>query len=44
MPCKKDWLDMFHENMDGAHIYLRDDRSHEIRGYGDIYVNFPNSK
>ena len=42
MSCKRDWFDTYHEVNNGAHIYLGDNRSHEIKGYGDISVAMPN--
>ena len=42
MSCKSDWLDTYHEINNGGHIYLGDNRSHEIKGYGNISVMMPN--
>ena len=32
----------YHENNNGTHIPLGDNRSHEIKGYGDVCVTLPN--
>jgi len=40
--CNKDWFENYHETNNGANIYLRDDRSHQLKGYGDAYVTLPN--
>jgi hypothetical protein len=42
MSCNKDWFENYHEKNNGANIYLGDDRSHQIKGYGDVYVTLPN--
>ena len=44
MSCKKEWFDEYHENIDGTHIYLGDNRSHKVQGYGVINVNLPNGQ
>lgn len=44
MSCKRDWFDTYHEINNGGHIYLGDNRSHEIKGYGDISVMMPNGQ
>jgi hypothetical protein len=39
MSCNRNWFDTCHENINDVHkIYLGDDRSHEIKGYGDVSV------
>jgi hypothetical protein len=35
MSCNKDWFENYHETNNGANIYLGDDRSHQVKGYGD---------
>ena len=44
MSCVKEWFDEYHESTDATHIYLGDNRSHKIQGYGVICVNLPNGK
>ena len=44
MSCKRDWFDTYHEFNNGAHIYLGDNRSHEMKGYGCISVTMPNGQ
>ena len=39
MSCNKYWYDEYYEKSDGAHIYLGDNRSHKVLGYGVISVN-----
>ena len=42
MTCNKKWYANFKEKQNGASIYLRDDRTHQIKGYEDILVTLPN--
>jgi hypothetical protein len=42
MSCNKEWLENYHETNNGAKIYLGDDRSHQIKGYGDVCVTLTN--
>jgi hypothetical protein len=42
MKCSKTWYRNFKETCNGAHIYLGDDRSYQINGYGDILVTLLN--
>ena len=42
MTRNKHWFEDFKEINEGAHIYLGDDRSHQIKGCGKIYVILPN--
>ena len=44
MSCNKNWFDEYHDNTDGTHIYLGDNRSHKVQGYGIICVNLPNGQ
>lgn len=44
MSCKRDWFDTYHEINKDGHIYLGDNRSHEIEGYGNISVMIPNGQ
>ena len=44
MSCNKNWFDEYHDNIDGTHIYLGDNRSHKVQGYGVICVNLPNGQ
>ena len=44
MSCLKEWFDEYHESTDATHIYLGDNRSHKIQGYGVICVNLPNGQ
>jgi hypothetical protein len=44
MSCNRDWFETYHEINNGSNIYLGDDRSHQIKGYGDICVTFPNGQ
>ena len=44
MSCNRDWFDEYHENTDGTHIYLGDNRSHKVKGYGVICVKLPNGQ
>jgi hypothetical protein len=42
MCCNKDLFENYHETNNGANIYLGDGLSHQIKGYGDVYLTFPN--
>ena len=42
MSCHKIWLKNFQEKDDGRKIYLRDNRSHDVKGCGDISLQLPN--
>jgi hypothetical protein len=42
MTCNKMWYSNFIETQSGASIYLGDDCTHQIKGYGDILVILPN--
>jgi hypothetical protein len=42
MTCNKNWYINFKETHNGAHIYLGDDLSYQIKGYGDIPVTLSN--
>jgi hypothetical protein len=42
MTCNKNWYRNFKETCNGAHIYLGDDLSDQINGYGDILVTLLN--
>jgi hypothetical protein len=44
MSCNKEWFDEYHESTDETHIYLGDNISHKIQGYGVICVNLPNGQ
>ena len=44
MSCNKDWFDEYHENIDGTCVYLGDNRSLQLQGYGIIGVMLPNGK
>ena len=44
MSYVKDWFDEYHERTNATHIYLGNNRSHKIRGYGVICVNLPNGQ
>ena len=44
MSCNREWYDEYHENSDATHIYLGDNRSHEVRVYGVISVNIPDGQ
>lgn len=44
MSCNKNWFDEYHDNIDGTHIYLGDNKSHKVQGYGIICVNLPNGQ
>ena len=39
MSCNREWYDEFHEKFYGTRIYLGDNRSREVQGYGVISVN-----
>lgn len=41
MTGNKHWLEDFKEINEGAHIYLGDDRSHQIKGCGKVSVILP---
>ena len=41
MACHKDQFVNYHDKTNGAKIHLGDDRCHEIKGYGDVFVTFP---
>jgi hypothetical protein len=43
MNCSKNWYANFKETQNGASIYLGDDHTHQIKGYGDIPMTFSNS-
>jgi hypothetical protein len=42
MTCNKNWYVNIKETHNGVSIYLEDDRAHQIEGYGDIPMTFPN--
>ena len=42
MSCNKDWFENYSETNNGANIYLGDDRSHQIKGYGYLSVTLSN--
>lgn len=42
MTGNKHWLEDFKEINEGAQIYLGDDRSHQIKGCGKVFVILPN--
>ena len=42
MTCNKNWYINFKETHNGAHIYLGDDHSYQIKGCGDISVTLSN--
>ena len=44
MSCVKEWFDEYHERTNETHIYLGDNRSRKIQGYGVICVNLPNGQ
>lgn len=44
MACNKDWFDEYYENIDGTCVYLGDNRSLKVQGYGLIDVNLPNAQ
>ena len=44
MSYNRDWYDEYYEKYDGTHIYLGDNRSHKVLGYGVISVNQPDGK
>jgi hypothetical protein len=42
MTCNRYWFKTYHEKINGAKIYLGDDRFHEMKGYNGVFINFPN--
>ena len=42
MSCHRNWFKNFQEHNDGRKIYLGDNRSHDVKGCGDISVQSPN--
>ena len=44
MSCNKNWFDEYHDNTDGTHIYLGDNRTQKVQGYGIVCVNLPNGQ
>jgi len=44
MSCNKDWFDEYHDNIDGTCVYLGDNRSLQLQGYGLIGVMLPNGE
>jgi hypothetical protein len=45
MSYTRNWFDTCHENINDVHkIYQGDDRSHEIKGYGNLFVTLPTSE
>ena len=44
MSCRKEWFNEYNEKLDGTHIYLGDNRSHKVQGYGIIKVKFSNGQ
>jgi hypothetical protein len=44
MTCNREWYDEYYEKLDRTHIYLGDNRSHKVQGYGVISVNLPNGQ
>ena len=44
MSYNREWYDEYHENYDGTHIYLGDNKSHDVQGYWVISVNIPDAQ
>ena len=44
MSFNKFWFDEYHENIYGTCVYLGDNRSLQVQGYGIIGVMLPNGK
>ena len=44
MSCKREWFDEYNKKHDGTHIYLGDNRSHQVQGYGIIKVKLFNGQ
>ena len=42
--CNRNWYDEYYEKSNGTHIYLGDNRSHKVLGYGVISVNLPDGQ
>ena len=42
--CDKEWFDEYYENINGTYVYLGDNRSLKLQGYGVIGVNLPNGQ
>lgn len=41
MSYNKYWFENYQETNNGVNIYLGDDRSHQVKGYGDISLTLP---
>jgi hypothetical protein len=44
MYCNRAWYDEYYENLDGIYIYLGDNKSHKVQGYGVIIVKLPDGQ
>ena len=44
MSYNRDWYDEYYEKSNGTHIYLGDNRSHKVLGYGVISVILPDGQ
>lgn len=44
MSCNKYWFDEYHENKNGTCVYLGDNKSLKVQGYGIIGVMFRNGQ
>ena len=42
MSCNKYWFENYEEINNGVNTYLGDDRSHPVKGYGDVSVTLSN--
>ena len=42
MSCHRNWFNIFQENDNGRKVHLGDNRSHDVKGCGDISVRLPN--
>jgi hypothetical protein len=44
MSCRREWFDDYNEKIDGTHIYLGDNRSLKVQGYGIVKVKLSNGE
>ena len=44
MSYNRDWYDEYYEKYDGTHIYLGDNKSPKVIGYGVISFNLPDGQ
>ena len=44
MSCRREWFEEYNENLNDTHIYLGDNRSLKVQGYGKVKVKLSNGE